>query len=294
MACESTGTDENYHMAGPDRRASLTASEHSASFRWRRTAWAGLVAITLAAAATVPVSANTGGGTGFTDVPEGGTHEPAIKALAEMGVFEGTECGDGLFCPVAPVERWVMAVWLVRVLGGEGDTTGTSRFADVDADRWWSPHAEELANREITAGCKTGPLRYCPDKTVNRAQMASFLVRAFDLDPTESSAGFADVSEGSTHGANIEALFAAGITAGCQDQGDPLRYCPQKAVKRGQMATFLHRAFLKQQAAESGAVEISDDVPDVDLTDMSTGDTVNLRSVFTGDKAVMFWFWAEW
>jgi len=61
------------------------------------------------------------------------------------------------------------------------------------------------------------------------------------------------------------------------------------------MATFIHRELLKQEeAAGSGAVEISDDVPDADLTDMSTGDTVNLRSLFTGDKAVMFWFWAEW
>ena len=45
---------------------------------------------------------------------------------------------------------------------------------------------------------------------------------------------------------------------------------------------------------EPEPIEISDDVPDVDLTDISTGETVNLRSVFTGDKAVLFWFWAHW
>lgn len=225
-------------------------------------------------------------------MPEGGTHAPAIKALADMGVFEGTECGEGLFCPQDPVERWAMAVWLVRALGGDVTTTGTSRFADVDAARWWSPYAEELADRGITRGCDTDPLRYCPGEAVNRAQMATFLKRAFALGPAPS-AGFADTA-GNKHEANIDALFATGITTGCQDQGDPLRYCPRTAVKRGQMAAFLHRALLKQQAAESGAVEISDDVPDVDLTDMSTGDTVSLRSVFTGDKAVMFWFWAEW
>ena len=271
----------------------MTASERFASRRWRRSAGVRLVALALVVGATAPALASTVGSGGFTDVPEGGTHGPAINALAEMGVFEGTECEGGLFCPRDPVGRRVMAVWLVRALGGEGTTTGTSRFADVDAASWWSPYAEELADREITTGCADNPLRYCPDKTVNRGQMATFLVRAFGLEPAASSAGFADVDAGGTHGANIDALFAAGITTGCGE--DPLRYCPRKVVNRGQMATFLHRALLKQEeAAGSAPVEISADVPDTDLTDVSTGDTVKLRSVFTGHKAVMFWFWAEW
>ncbi len=270
----------------------MTVSERSAAARWRRVAWAGLVTVALLAAGTVPGSATTGADGGFSDVGEGGTHTPAIEALSAMGVFSGTGCGDGLFCPRDPVERSVMAVWLIRVLGREVDATGTSRFADVDADLWWSPYAEELADREITTGCGTEPLRYCPEKTVNRGQMATFLVRAFDLEPA-AAAGFIDVAEGGTHSASIDALYAAGITTGCGT--DPLRYCPLKAVNRGQMATFLHRA-LHMQAEETGSapVEISDDVPDADLTDVATGDTVNLRSVFTGDKAVMFWFWAEW
>ena len=271
----------------------MTASERWASLRWRRPALVGLVALALVVAATAPAAASTGAGGGFSDVDEGSWHEPAITALAEMGLFEDTLCGDGLFCPDAPMKRWVMAVWLVRALGGEVTTTGTSRFADVDAALWWSPYAEELADREITKGCEKVPLRYCPDGTVNRGEMASFLVRAFDLEPAESPAGFTDVTVGSAHESNINALFAARITNGCNV--DPLRYCPQSPVSRGEMAIFLHRALLKQQeAAESGTVQISDDVPDADLTDVSTGDTVNLRSLFTGDKAVMFWFWAEW
>ena len=270
----------------------MTVSERSSASRWRRVAWAGLVTVALLAAGTVPGLATTGGGEGFSDVVEGGTHTPAIEALSTMGVFSGTGCGDGLFCPSDPVERWVMAVWLIRVLGGEVDATGTSRFADVDAARWWSPYAEELADREITKGCRTGPLRYCPEQTVSRDQMASFLVRAFGLG-SAAAAGFADVNAGSTHRDDIDALAAAGITKGCAT--DPLRFCPDQTVTRAEMATFLHRALHEQEAGTgSGPAEISDDVPDADLTDVVTGDTVNLRSVFTGDKAVMFWFWAEW
>ena len=268
----------------------MTAYEHTPSLRCRRGALSALVIVALLASMVISLPA--GGADGFSDVGSGGTHEPAINALAEMGVFDDTECEDGLFCPGDPIDRWVMAVWLIRVLGGEVTTSTTSRFADVDASDWWSPYAEELADRDITAGCKTGPLRYCPDDSVTRAQMATFFVHAFDLE-SATPAGFTD-TDGNTHQANIDALAAAGITTGCKT--DPLSYCPDDSVTRAQMATFLHRALLKQkeQMGEPEPVTISDDVPDVDLTDISTGETVNLRSLFTGDKGVLFWFWAEW
>ena len=246
------------------------------------------MAAALAVSVLGPVPA--GGADGFSDVSPGGTHEPAIDALAEMGVFEGTECGDGLFCPGDPIERWVMAVWLIRVLGGDITTSQTSRFDDVDASEWWSRYAEELADRKITTGCATGPLRYCPDDPVTRAHMATFLVRAFSLDAA-GPAGFADTAD-NTHEANIDALAAAGITTGCAT--DPLRYCPGDPVTRAQMATFLHRALLKQKdgTTEPEPVTVSDDVPDVDLTDMATGDTVQLRSFVTGDKPLLLWFFS--
>ena len=44
----------------------------------------------------------------------------------------------------------------------------------------------------------------------------------------------------SVHAANIEALFAAHITAGCTQE--PLNYCPSDPVTRAQMAAFLYRA----------------------------------------------------
>ena len=90
----------------------------------------------------------------------------------------------------------------------------------------------------MTAGCATGPLRFCPDRPVTRGQMATFLVRAFNLE-SGTAAGFADTAR-TTHEASIEAIAAASITAGCKT--DPLRYCPQEPVTRGQMATFLARA----------------------------------------------------
>ena len=175
---------------------------------------------------------------GFDDVGGGGVHAPAVEALEAGGVFEGTGCGDGLFCPGEPILRWVMAVWLVRVLDEEPAEGGETRFADVDAGEWWAPYLETLADLGVTAGCATGPLRFCPQEAVTRAQMASFLVRAFSLEAA-GSAGFVDTA-GNTHEANIDALAGGRVTAGCAT--GPLRYCPAKAVTRAQMATFLARA----------------------------------------------------
>ena len=176
---------------------------------------------------------------GFSDVGEGSVHAPAVDALASEGVFEDTECGPGLFCPGEPILRWEMAVWLVRVLdgGAEPEAVVSSRFADVDPGVWWAPYVERLAELEVTRGCDTGPLRYCPEEAVNRAQMASFLVRAFDLG-VGPPAGFGDVGPGGTHAADIDALAAAGVTQGCTDT----MFCPRRDTTRAQMATFLHRA----------------------------------------------------
>ncbi len=130
-----------------------------------------------------------------------------------------------------------MAVWITRALGERPSEAG-ARFADVDGGRWWAPRVERLAEMGVTSGCSAEPLRFCPDRPVTRGQMAAFLVRAFDLEPG-SAGGFTDTA-GSPHAANIDALAAAGITSGCS--AEPLRFCPDRPVSRGQMASFLARA----------------------------------------------------
>jgi hypothetical protein len=67
--------------------------------------------------------------------------------------------------------------------------------------------------------------------------MASFLVRVLRLPPT-STDYFTDDGT-SIHENDINALARAGITGGCSSTS----FCPTAAVRRGEMAAFLHRAF---------------------------------------------------
>ena len=162
-----------------------------------------------------------------------------LEALAERGVFDGTECAYGRICPDDPIERRTVAVWIVRVLDGrDPPAAGGTAFQDVDSAAWWTPFVERLAELGVTKGCQVDPWRFCPHDSVTREQMASFLVRAFHLDDAPS-AGFTDVG-GNSHQPDIDALAAAEITIGCST--DPPRFCPTQPVTRAEMATFLSRA----------------------------------------------------
>lgn len=99
-----------------------------------------------------------------------------IAAIAAADITIG--CGAGQYCPDEPVTRGQMASLLVRALElppAEGDP-----FHDDDGN----VHEADIAAitvAGITHGCGSGG--FCPDEPVTRAQMASFLARALDLEP---------------------------------------------------------------------------------------------------------------
>lgn len=113
-------------------------------------------------------------------------------------------------------------------------TVPTTPFTDI-AGHLFRGDIEWLFGSGITRGCSaTG---FCPDRTVTREQMASFLARALQL-PAASRDFFSD-DNASIHENDINRLAQAGITGGC----GPGRYCPLRGVTREQMASFLARAF---------------------------------------------------
>ncbi len=124
-------------------------------------------------------------------------------------------------------------------------------FADVAASHTHAPAIARLKESgTVAAGC--APDRYCPAAPVTRAQMATLLARSLQL-PAGSAAHFDDVSPSSPHAPGIGAVAAAGITVGCAEDA----YCPDEAVRRDQMASFLAYAF----ELEPDPVELFVDVP---------------------------------
>ena len=242
----------------------------------RRLALLAALAIAASVLAYAPAA---GGQTTPAQSQDAGAHQPAIDALVDfeffwgVEVFAGTGCtGSDELCPDEDIPRWEMAVWLVRILDrADPVATGSSRFADVDPGAWWSPHAERLAELGVVEGCETEPLRFCPDDPVDRGRMAAALARAFDLD-RGVRAGFTDVPADHAHADDIDRLAAARITAGCGR--DPVRYCPQRHMTRGETATFLARTL--------GLVHPAEPVPAQDPAPLPVDPAVTIGTLDNG------------
>ncbi len=176
------------------------------------------------------------GGTFYDD--QGSVHEPDIEALAASGITRGCHDTKPIFCPDQPITRGQMAAFLVRAVGfpaAEGE-----HFRDTE-DSIYRDEIEALFAAGVTKGCNPPANdRFCPERTITRGEMATFLVRAFELAPAEEPSRFRDLGD-TVHAEDIEALAAAGITKGCNPP-DNTRYCPHSKVTRAEMATFLVRA----------------------------------------------------
>lgn len=78
-------------------------------------------------------------------------------------------------------------------------------------------------------------------------------VRRGDRPPSPWVAGFHDVTQDHPHAAGIAAIAGRGVTGGCAAN----RFCPERAVTRGQVATFLRNA----RDLPDGGTPPFDDVP---------------------------------
>ena len=127
--------------------------------------------------------------TRFADVDGAHPHAAFIERFAELGVTRG--CGDGTnFCPDDTVTRFQMAALLSRAFDlAEGPDPG---FGDVSSDAWYLADVAKLAASGITVGCGDGT-NFCPETSVTRAQMATFLARA--LESAEEDSGDGDDTE---------------------------------------------------------------------------------------------------
>lgn len=179
------------------------------------------------------------------ELPPGGTfldddetsQEGFIEAIAATGITRG--CNPPIndqFCPRQFVTRGQMASFLVRALG-----LPPAAVADQFVDDDESAHAadiDSLVEAGITRGCGAPENReFCPDRAVTRGEIAAFLTRAFGYEPPVAADPFVDDDE-SVFEQDIEALAAAGITAGCGAD----TYCPERPILRANLAVFLVRA----------------------------------------------------
>ncbi|MFQ5516564.1 MAG: S8 family serine peptidase [Acidimicrobiia bacterium] len=178
-----------------------------------------------------------------------GVYSGTVGSLTQVGCNDDIDFGVDLDSEVSFPATAGSSYWIQ--VGGYGATSEEGQltlniaavggsFTDDDGNVH-EGFIEAMAISGITLGCNP-PANdmYCPRDAVSRAQMATFLVRALGLTPSEDNGSFTD-HLASVHRRNINALRIAGITQGCNPPANTL-YCPNDPVRRDQMATFLGRA----------------------------------------------------
>ncbi len=217
-----------WYSSDPHRKIMLSRGYTHASGSWKTGSdgrhYAVMVFVKICGATAQPTTYG-----GFTDIANSRFRDDIVW-IAEHGITTG--CGQGKFCPEAPVLRDQMATFLKRAMGLPA--ADRDWFTD-DGTSAHEDNINRLADSRVTRGCANE--RYCPRRDVNRGQMASFLARALAL-PATSGDYFSD-DDGSVHEHAINRIAAAGITTGCGAG----KFCPRRDVTREQMAAFLHRAF---------------------------------------------------
>jgi hypothetical protein len=197
----------------------------------------------------------------FVDVPSHLAHAGAIDCLWVYGIVHGRTTSDGThFAPSLPVTRQQMASFIANTLDRLPDRSyalPTARSGGPsfdDAHLISTPHrasVDRLQQAGIVTGFGDGTFR--PGDRIDRAQMATFLVRALEAAVEADlprTATFSDVA--GAHQESIEKLASAGIALG--SDGD--RYDPSAAITRGQMAAFVARS-LDHLVAEGALVPVA-------------------------------------
>lgn len=178
----------------------------------------------------------------FTDVSTSFFAWRSIETMYMSGITSGCSPSPLRYCPDQFVTRGQMAVFLGRATKGVGFTPPAVPVSFTDtldhSARYW---IEALASDGITTGCGNGS--FCPDKSVSRAQMAIFLLRAMHgagyKPPAASGTVFLDTPADHWASAWVEQLARENITGGCGNGN----FCPDAPVTRAQMAVFLVKAF---------------------------------------------------
>jgi hypothetical protein len=156
--------------------------------------------------------------------------------------------------------RCINEQMLPLINGNSSCMTSGATFADVPPSNPFFDYVEAIARTGVTAGC--GGSYFCPSSSVSRAQMAVFLLKArfgSSYVPPAATSAFSDVSNGDLFEPWIMDIYARGITGGCGTA--PLRYCPNDAVTRKQMAPLLLKTLYGSSHVPPAAASVFADVP---------------------------------
>ena len=183
-------------------------------------------------ACSLPLSGSAADKQLFKDVPPTKHFAQEVNELAERNIIGGYP--DGTFKPSNSITRGQAAAIIAKMIKLDTDNVKNPNFKDVSTANGYYKAIAAMAEKGIIGGYADG--RYGPNDPIKRGQMASILVKAFDL-PRDGAVSnpFKDVSGYGSHNDNILIIYKLGITSGTT----PSTFSPNAAITRGQAAKLI-------------------------------------------------------
>ena len=169
----------------------------------------------------------------FQDVTRTNKFWGDVQLVAARGIMVGYN--DLTFGSNAGLLRGAAAVALVNTfnLPESLPHDGSHTFADVDNTHWAYKAVETLVANDATSGCNE--THFCPNNNVTRAELATFLVRAYQIDPETRwpIPYYVDVSSNDWYFPFVQIATERGWMSNCTkatETGYP--FCPNDPVER--------------------------------------------------------------
>ena len=172
----------------------------------------------------------------FYDVPTGAFYYNPVTWAVGSNVTSGMSAYT--FAPMDPCTRGHVVTFLWRAAGCPEPKSTSTPFTDVSAGKFYYKAVLWAVENGITAGMT--PTTFEPNSYCTRGQVVTFLWRAAGKPAASSTSHpFTDVSSSAFYYKAMLWAVENGITAGMSKT----TFAPNNICTRGQVVTFLSRAF---------------------------------------------------
>lgn len=175
--------------------------------------------------------------TGTFSDDDDSVHEANIDKIHAQGITVGCNPPfNDMFCPDRNITRGEMAAFIARALDLT-EMTLTPAYDDVGG-HLFEIAVDKIQTAGIGFGCDTDS--FCPDRPLERDEMAELLVRAFGYENPDAHDFFTD-DAGNPFEESINKLANSSVTVGCNPPAND-HFCPDRQLTRAEMSTFFVRA----------------------------------------------------
>ena len=171
----------------------------------------------------------------FTDVPQGEYYYDAVLWAYENGIASGLTANA--FGPDEACTRAQVVVFLWRAKGEPKAENNELPFSDIEKGSYYYDAVAWAYENGIVSGIDSS--RFGPEETVTRSQFVTFLYRAEGKPGHNSSNPFTDVPQNEYYYDAVIWAYENGIASGLTGN----RFGTDESCTRGQVATFLYRAY---------------------------------------------------